>query len=105
MLRLVERLIGEGQLDDPDAPGAPLPTAYELDVYRDWTVDAGTMIAGEWVIEGHLLASPDALAALAGRGNAFVLRMDDGRRLEVFVIDGEGRLVNVEGTTFIAPRT
>ena len=103
MLRLVERLIGEGQLDDPNAPGAPLSTAYELDVYRDWTIEAGAMVAGEWVIEGHLLAHPEALAALAGRGGTFMLRMDDGRRLEVFVLDGEGRLVNVEGTTFIAP--
>ena len=103
MLRLVERLIGEGHLDDPRAPATPLATAYELDVYRDWTVEADSMVAGEWVIEGHLLAPPDALAALAGRGDTFLLRMDDGRRLEVFVLDGEGRLVNVEGTTFMAP--
>ena len=103
MLRLVERLIGEGHLHDPKAPGAPLPTAYELDVYRDWQVEAGVMVAGEWVIEGHLLAPPDALAALAGRAGTFTLHMDDGRRLEVFVLDGEGRLVNVEGTTFIVP--
>ena len=103
MLRLVERLIGEGHLDDPNAPGAPLSTAYELDVYRDWTIETGTMAAGEWVIQGHLLAQADALAALAGRGGTFMLRMDDGRGGEVFVLDGEGRLVNVEGTTFIAP--
>ena len=103
MLRLVERLIGEGHLVDPSAAEAPLPTAYELDIYRDWTIDAGAMVAGEWVIEGHLIAAPDALAALAGRGNTFVLRMDDGRRLEVFVLDGDGKLVNVEGTTFMAP--
>ena len=103
MLRLVERLIGEGHLDDPGAPEAPLSTAYELDVYRDWTVDGGTMVAGGWVIEGHLLAASDALAALAGRGNTFTLRMDDGRRLEVFILDGAGTFVNVEGTTFIAP--
>ena len=103
MLRLVERLIGEGHFDDPSAPETSLSTAYELDVYRDWTVEGGTMVAGEWVIEGHLLAPPDSLAALAGRGGTFTLRMDDGRRLEVFVLDGEGRLVNVEGTTFIVP--
>ena len=104
MLRLVERLIGEGHLDDPGAPATPLSAAYELDVYRDWTVEADTMVAGEWVIEGHLFAPPEELAALAGRGGTFTLRMDDGRRLEVFVLDGEGRLVNVEGTTFIAPQ-
>jgi hypothetical protein len=103
MLRLVERLVGEGHLDDSQAPAAPLATAYELEVYRDWEIVSGSMIPGQWVIEGHLLAPPDALAALAGRGGTFTLRMDDGRCLEVFVLDGEGRLVNVEGTTFIDP--
>ena len=100
MLRLVERLVGEGHLDDPSAPGAPLSTAYELEIYRDWRVEGATMVAGEWVIEGHLIAPPDALAALAARGDTFTLRMDDGRRLEVFVLDDAGRIVNVEGTTF-----
>jgi hypothetical protein len=28
--------------------------------------------------------------------------MDDGRTLAVFVLDGQGRIVNVEGTTFTA---
>lgn len=80
-----------------------MPTAYELEVYRDWVVDGATLAPGEWVIEGHLLAVPEALAALAGRGGTFTLHMDDGRRLEVFVLDGEGRIVNLEGTTFTAP--
>jgi hypothetical protein len=102
MLRLVERLFGEGQLCDPRAPEAPLTVAYELEVYRDWQVREGDWIAGEWVIEGHLLAAPDALEPLAGRGEPFALHMHDGRRLDVFVLDGAGRLVNVEGTTFVA---
>ena len=102
MLRLVERLFGEGHLHDRKTPEVPLPVAYELDVYRDWSVEGGVMVPGEWVIEGHLLAAPEALAALAGRGDPFELRMDDGRRLEVFTLDGTGRIVNVEGTTFSA---
>jgi hypothetical protein len=101
MLRLVERLCGEGHLHDTRAPDVPLAVAYELDVYRDWHVDGATMSAGEWVVEGHMLAAPEALAALAGRGDTFRLSMDDGRQLDVFVLDGQGRLVNVEGTTFI----
>jgi hypothetical protein len=100
MLRLVERVCGEGHLHDPRAPHAPLAVAYELDVYRDWAVHGATMEAGAWVVEGHLLASPAALAALAGRGDTFRLDMDDRRQLDVFVLDGEGRVVNVEGTTF-----
>lgn len=101
MLRLVERLFGEGQLRDPHVPGAALAVAYELEVYRDWQVRGGDWIPGEWVIEGHLLAAPDALESLAGRGDTFALHMDDGRRLDVFVLDAAGRLVNVEGTTFV----
>ena len=103
MLRLVERIFGEGRLLDPQAPNAPLATAYELEVYRDWTVEGVEMKPGEWVIEGHLLADAHALASLAGRGGTFTLAMDDGRRLEVFVTDDVGRVVNVEGTTFIVP--
>ena len=103
MLRLVERIFGEGRLCDPKAPGTPLPTAYELEVYRDWHVEGVVLTPGEWVIEGHLLADPQALAALAGRAGTFTLEMDDGRRLEVFVTDGAGRIVNVEGTTFTGP--
>lgn len=103
MLRLVERLFGEGRLHDRKTPERPLTVAYELDVYRDWAVENGEMIPGEWVIEGHLLAEPGPLSALAGRGDPFDLHLDDGRRLEVFMLDGSGRIVNVEGTTFIEP--
>ena len=102
MMRLVERLFGEGQLRDPRSDGMPLAVAYEMDVYRDWLVTGETMTPGEWVIEGHVLGAPDALAALAGLGTEFELSMDDGRTLVVFVLDGQGRIVNVEGTTFTA---
>ena len=103
MLRLVERRFGEGHLQDANPSSAPLAVAYELDVYRDWQVQGTDLTPGEWVIEGRLLASPESLEALAGRGDPFVLHMDDGRNLQVFVLDGEGRLVNVEGTTFSDP--
>ncbi len=105
MLRLVERVFGEGRLEYRLTPSTPLHAAYELDIYRDWQVEGSTMSAGEWVIEGHLLAPPDALAALAGRAGTFTLHMDDGRHLEVFVTDADGRIVNVEGTTFTPPPT
>ncbi len=96
----MERLFGEGHLHDTKTPDAPLPVAYELDVYRDWDVAGLELTPGAWVIEGHLLATPEALAPLAGRSDPFLLRMHDGRQLEVFAVDGEGRIVNVEGTGF-----
>ena len=97
-------MFGEGRLLDPQAPDAPLPTAYELEVYRDWTVEGGDddrRASGSSKVTCWPTRS--ALAALAGRGGTFTLRMDDGRRLEVFVTDDAGRVVNVEGTTFIVP--
>ena len=101
MLRLVERLFGEGEVEDARAGGARQAVAYELDVYRDWHADGDQLRPGEWVIEGHVMAAPDVLAGWQGRGDPFTLRMDDGRHLAVFILDGDGRIVNVEGTTFI----
>ncbi|BCS33421.1 hypothetical protein TBR22_A26480 [Luteitalea sp. TBR-22] len=100
MLRLVERLFGEGRLHDARAEASPTPVAFELDVYRDWYVEGADLLPGAWVIEGHVLAAPEVLAAWTGRGDPFSLHLDDGRQLAVFILDGEGRVVNVEGTSF-----
>ena len=70
MLRLVERVFGEGTRREPRSPELATAVAYELDVYRDWVVDGTSLTPGEWVIEGHLLAGPAVLAALTGRGAA-----------------------------------
>ncbi|HTU99504.1 MAG TPA: hypothetical protein VMF13_03135 [Luteitalea sp.] len=102
MLRLADRVFGEGQLHGL-ASEAPLPVGYELELYRDWSSQDGQLVPGEWVIEGHLLAAPTVLEPLAGRGTPFVLHLDDGRRLELFVLDPHGRIVNVEGTALTAP--
>ncbi|MBA2356336.1 MAG: hypothetical protein ACR2LU_13400 [Luteitalea sp.] len=102
MLRLVDRVFGEGALHDRDDP-APLRVGYELDVYREWAVHGSEMTPGDWVIEGHLIAPADRLAALAGHATPFRLAMDDGRHLEVFVLDPHGTVVNVEGTAFTHP--
>lgn len=99
----MERLFGEGRLHDRKTPETPLTVGYELEVYRDWQVSGSEMTPGEWVIEGTLLADAQALAALTGRGDPFDLQMDDGRGLQVFTLDGTGRIVNVEGTTFTTP--
>ena len=102
MLRLVDRVFGEGHLHGGPSEG-PLAVGYELEVYRDWASQDGQLVPGEWVIEGHLLAAPDALEPLAGRSTPFALHLDDGRRLELFVLDPHGRIVNVEGTALTAP--
>ena len=61
------------------------------------------MTPGEWVIEGHLLADARRPGGARRAWRNLHAGMDDGRRLEVFVLDDAGRLVNVEGTTFIVP--
>ncbi len=104
MLRLVQRLFGEGSLTDAAEAGAPVfVVGYEVDVYRDWIVAAGTLTPGEWVVEGHVLAPPETLAALAASGRPLSLALDDGRHLDVFVVSEDGRVLNVEGATFTEP--
>lgn len=101
MLRLVDRVFGEGSLHHDDAAIAVV--GYELDVYRDWIVRGADLEPGAWVIEGHLMADAGTLASLAGRATPFSLHLDDGRHLALFILDPHGRLVNVEGTTLSAP--
>jgi len=102
MLRLVERVFGEGSLHDRDDAVA-LRVGFELTVYRDWAVQGSDMAPGEWVIEGHLIGPADRLAALTGHPTPLTLAMDDGRHLDVFVLDPHGSVVNVEGTRFTDP--
>ena len=62
MLRVVERVFGEGELQGQT--NGPLKAGYQLAVYRDWRDQDGTLTAGDFVVEGHVLASPDELRPL-----------------------------------------
>ncbi|MPY89761.1 MAG: hypothetical protein GEU99_17795 [Luteitalea sp.] len=98
MLRLVERLFGDGEISEQ---GVLLARAgYMLAVYRDWQQAADELIPGEYVIEGHLMADPETLARLVAPLTPRELLLDDGRRLLILIVSADGAIMNVEGATF-----
>jgi hypothetical protein len=96
MLRVVERVFGEGKLETP-AGAADLRAGYQLAVYRDWQDKDGALTAGDFVIEGHVLASPDELRPLLFTADPLLLRLDDGRRVRVYVVSEEGAVSGADG--------
>jgi hypothetical protein len=88
VLRVVERIFGEGELQRHDATA--LPVGYQLAVYRDWHDAAGTLAPGGFVVEGHVMASLDDLRPLVFTAEPLVLRLEDGRFLDVYVVSEEG---------------
>lgn len=88
MLRVVERVFGEGELHGQ--PNLSLKAGYQLAVYRDWRDKDGTLTAGDFVVEGHVLASPDDLRSLLFTADPLTLHLDDGRHVRVYVVSEEG---------------
>jgi hypothetical protein len=95
VLRVVERLFGEGVLQGADGP---LKTGYQLVVYRDWRDQDGTLTAGDFVVEGHVMAPPDELRPLMFSADPPTLRLDDGRELRVHVVSEEGAVSGADKT-------
>lgn len=95
MLRVVERVFGEGELTGAAGPG--LKAGYQLAVYRNWEDKSGALTAGDFVIEGHLLAAPDALRPLLFTQEPLTLTLDDGRHTQVYVVSEEGAVSGADG--------
>lgn len=94
MLRVVERVMGEGVLH---RDGRELFRAgYELTVYRNWTSLDGTLEPGHFEVEGHLLASPQQLDTALGVSSPITLHLDDGRRFDCYVVNGEGVVTSAD---------
>jgi hypothetical protein len=90
MLRLIERVLGEG---DVYRLGEPvLRAGYELALYQDWTSVDGRLTPGHYEVGGHLLAAPEALEPLLGTAASLTLHLDDGRRFECYLLNQEGTL-------------
>jgi hypothetical protein len=88
MLRVVERLFGEGELVRQD--GRVLPTGYQLVVYRDWQDAGGTLTPRAFVVEGHVMAPPQELTPLLFTNDPLTLKLADGRFVRVFVVSEDG---------------
>jgi hypothetical protein len=96
VLRVVERLFGEGELTGASAGG--VRTGYQLAVYRNWEDRSGTLTAGDFVVEGHVLAPPDVLRPLLLTPEPLLLTLEDGRRVRVYVVSEDGAVSGADGS-------
>lgn len=94
MLRIVERLFGEGRI--AKAGTAVAAGGYAVSVYREWQAQGTDMVAGDFVIEGHLMLPPHELEGLVGASD-LVLYLEDGRWFDLYVMSADGAITNVDG--------
>jgi hypothetical protein len=94
MLRVVERVLGEGDLHREGS--VPLRAGYELTVYQNWFDRDGTLTPGAFELEGHLLAGADALEGLLGTASPATLHLDDGRRADLYVLNRDGAITSAD---------
>lgn len=95
MLRLVERVLGEGEIYRQGE--RLLKAGYELALYQDWSPQDGRLVAGHYEVDGHLLAAPDALDSLLGTHAPLTLHLDDGRRFDCYLLNHEGAVTPADG--------
>jgi hypothetical protein len=94
MLRVVERVMGEGALE---RNGRELFRAgYELTVYQSWTPKDGTLSPGHFEVEGHLLADSGQLERALGVDSPLTLHLDDGRRFDLYVVNTDGTVTSAD---------
>lgn len=99
MLRIVERIMGEGYVTQGVARLAD--AGYALDVYREWEPAGDEVVPGAFVVEGHLLAAPDVLAELLGRAE-LVLHLDDTRTLAFHLVSHDGAISGADEHGLVA---
>ena len=98
MLRLVERVLGEG---DVFREGARLlRVGSELALYRHWNVLGGTLVPAQFEFEGHLMAAPSALEGLLGTASPLTLALDDGRKVDLLLLNPEGAVTPADERGF-----
>ncbi len=101
MLRVVERVMGEGVLT---REGHRLGTvAYELTLYRQWASTPEGLVPGEYEVDGHFMAPPDRLDAWTGTSAPLVLHLDDGRRVDLYVVNLDGVVTPADTRGFYFP--
>jgi hypothetical protein len=98
MLRLAERVMGEGDLSRRGTTLARV--GYELARYNEVRVEEGEMTRRGDLVEGHLHAPPEALDALLGTSAPLTLVLDDGRRLDLYVVNTDGLVTSADDRGF-----
>lgn len=101
MLRLVERVLGEGEIHRQGA--VVLRAGYELALYRHWTPQGGQLTPGHFDVEGYVMASPEALDPVLGTSAVLTLHLDDGRRFDCFVLNHEGAVTSADARGLYRP--
>jgi hypothetical protein len=98
MLRVVERILGEGDLAQNGE--VVLRVGYELTLYREWTPRGAELVAGPFQVEGHLLASPHRLEPLLGVAGVLTLRLDERRAVDLYVVNAGGLITSADERGF-----
>src|SRR5262245_9334889 len=98
MLRLTERVMGEGDLYREGTK--VLRTGYELSKYQELAVRGGELSPAGEVVEGHLLAPSDALTPLLGTASPLTLHLDDGRHFDLYVVNPDGVVTSADQRGF-----
>jgi hypothetical protein len=94
MLRVVERLYGEGQIVREGTP--VLDAGYQITVYQEWQDTGGSLTAGGFVIEGHVMAGPEQLAGLLFTARPLTFRFEDGREADIYVVSEDGAVASAD---------
>lgn len=103
MLRLAERVMGEGDLYRAGA--RVLRAGYELARYRQFVLSGGELLPRGELVEGHLHAAPAQLEALLGTSHPLTLHLDDGRRCDVYILNPDGVVTSADERGFYHPRS
>ena len=98
MLRVVERVLGEGDLVREGR--TVLRAGYEIALYRQWSDERGTLVPGAYEVEGCLLADSADLERALGTSSPATLLMDDGRRVDLYVLNPDGAITGADGRGF-----
>jgi hypothetical protein len=98
MLRVVERVLGEGDLHRGGAWVAQ--AGYELTLYRKWVDTDGRLEPRHYEVEGHLLANPDVLEPLLGTSAPLTLHLDGQRAVDLYLLNTDGAITSADERGF-----
>jgi hypothetical protein len=98
MLRVVERVLGEGDVHRSGACVAR--TGYELSLYRQWVDKDGQLEPRHFEVEGHLIAPPDVLEPLLGTSAPLTLHLDAQRAVDVYLLNSDGAVTSADDRGF-----